>query len=152
MANVLIGVLGTLAFLFLVRLLWRVRRRHAWRGGAIPGGRMFRGLFWRLRTRPEQERVLIDDARALAAELASLRGGWLELRGELADLVGESSLDSGKLEAALAARMEKLAQLRTRAVAALARFHAVLDDAQRRALAEMVRAGPRHRWAHGRGC
>jgi hypothetical protein len=147
MTNVLIGVLGTLAVLFLARLLWRVRRRRG-----VPSGRMLRGLFWRLRTRPEQEQVLVDDARALAAELASLRGGWLELRGELADLVGESSLDAGRLEAALAARMEKLALLRTRAVAALARFHAVLDDSQRRALAEMVRAGPRHRWAHGRGC
>ncbi len=152
MTNVLIGVLGTLLFLFLGRLLWRVRRRRAWRRGSFPGGRMFRGLFWRLGTRPEQEQVLVEDARALAGELASLRAGFVELREEVARLLGESTLDAARLDAALAARMEKLASLRARVTAALARFHAVLDDSQRRTLAELLRAGPPHRWAHGRAC
>ncbi len=150
MVNVLIGVLGTLLVFFLVRLAWRARRRRWWLRGGIPGGRMFRGLFWRLGTRPEQEAVLVEDARALAEELRSLRAGWGEMREELAILLGESTLDAARLEAALAARTERLAQLRGRFAAALARFHAVLDDSQRRRLAELIRAGPRHRWAHGR--
>jgi hypothetical protein len=151
-ANVLYGVLGTLAVLFLVRFLFRVRRWRRWRRGGPPASFALRGLFRRLGTRPEQEQVLLADAKALSAEMAGLRADWLALRGQLADLVGESALDERRLEEVLAARLEKLAALRGRAASALARFHAALDDSQRRVLAEMLRAGPRHRWAHGRGC
>jgi Spy/CpxP family protein refolding chaperone len=120
--------------------------------GAMGGRRWpFRRLFARLDTSPAQEQVLVDDASALRAELAALRSEWLALREEIAALVAEPSLDATRVEAVLASRDRRLAEVRRRAAEALARFHAVLDDAQRKALAALVRDGHLLAPAHGHG-
>ncbi len=157
------------AFLVLAALFaLRVRRWRRWRRGAYgasgmtrgdarfaTGGRwMFRGLFARLDTSPAQEKVLVEEAAAVREALAGLRAEWAAARGELADLLASVDLDAARVDAVLASREAKLAEVRRRAAGAVARFHGVLDDAQRRALAAMVREGhvlaPAH--AHGRRC
>jgi hypothetical protein len=153
-----LGFLTAFAVLFLAAALrfrrWRRSARFA-RGGTDPAalGRRwpFRRLFARLDTSPAQEQVLVDDASALRAELAALRGEWVALREELAALVAAPALDAGRVEAALASRDARLREVRRRAAEALARFHAVLDDAQRKALAGLVREGHLLAPAHGYG-
>ncbi|HET9598419.1 MAG TPA: periplasmic heavy metal sensor [Anaeromyxobacteraceae bacterium] len=139
----------------------RVRRWRRWRrrGGVAPAGArwMLRGLFARLGTSPSQERVLVEDADALRAAMEGFRDDWRSARGELADLLGAADLDAARVDAVLAARQERLADVRRRAAEAVARFHAVLDAGQRQALSRLVREGgafaPAHA-GHGRwgGC
>lgn len=138
-----LGFAAALVFVSLIALL-RIRRWGRFRRGAfavspaVEGRRWpFRRLFSRLETSPAQEQVLIDEAAALRQDLAALRNEWTSLREELASLLGEPS----RLEAAFASRDERLSALRRRLAGAVARFHAVLDEAQRRALASMVREG-----------
>lgn len=142
-----LGFAAALVFVSLLALL-RIRRWGRFRRGAfavspaVEGRRWpFRRLFSRLETSPAQEQVLIDEAAALRQDLAALRNEWTSLREELASLLGEPSLEPSRLEAAFASRDERLSALRRRLAGAVARFHAVLDEAQRRALASMVREG-----------
>jgi len=111
------------------------RRRHA------PGSWLFRGLFSRLATSPAQERVFLDESAKLREELLHLRADWLATREELSVLLEAAALEPSRIEAVLAARDERLAALRRRAAEGLARFHAALDDAQRKLLAATVRQG-----------
>lgn len=151
MLNFTLGVLVTvLAIVLLAGLrIRRWRRRRDRLGGGAPGGWMLRRLFRRLETRPEQEAAISSEAEALAAELRALRQDGHALREEIADLVGAPALDGGALDAALAARLERLGNLRARAAEAISRLHAVLDDRQRQLLAGLLRtAGQGH--AHRR--
>jgi Spy/CpxP family protein refolding chaperone len=153
----------TLGFLTAVGVLsvvfaLRVRRWRRWRHGrgfAPAGARwMFRGLFARLGTSPSQEQVLVDDAAALRDVMAALRSDWEGARGELADLIAAADLDAGRVDAVLAASEAQFSELRRRAAETVARFHAVLDAGQRKALSRLVREGRLlHAGAHGRhGC
>jgi Spy/CpxP family protein refolding chaperone len=148
-----LGFLTAFAVLTLVFAL-RVRRWRRWRRGrgfAPVGARwMFRGLFARLGTSPSQEQVLVDDATALREVMAALRSDWEGARGELAELIAAADLDAGRVDAVLAAREARLAELRRRAAETVARFHAVLDSDQRQALSRWVREGRLLAPAHGR--
>ncbi len=142
-----LGFLAALLVLGLAGLL-RVRRWRRWQRGRIAsgypsiGGRWpFRRLFSRLDTSPAQEQVLVDEAAGLRQDLSALRSEWLAVREELAALLGEPSLEPSRLEALLASRDAQLAALRRRLANALTRFHGVLDDSQRKALAALVREG-----------
>lgn len=151
-----LGFLAALAFLALAALFRMRRWRRFRRGGfaltsAGGAGRRwpFRRLFSRLDTSPAQEQVLVDEAAALRQQFFALRAEWLSAREELAALLGEPSLEPSRIEAVLASRDGSLAALRRRAAEALARFHGVLDEAQRKALASMVREGHLLAPAHG---
>jgi hypothetical protein len=139
-----LGALAALAALALLAALriarWRRRRgRAGWR---------LRGLFRTLGTRPEQEAAIAEEVRAFASELHALRDDGRALREEIASLLGAPALDGAALDAALAARLERLGTLRARAAGALARLHAVLDERQRQVLAAMLRGGGHLRHAH----
>jgi uncharacterized membrane protein len=149
MTPFLSGALGAVAVLFTLAVLRRVvwmRRLHR-RGGRLPLGFVFR----RLRTRPEQERVISAEADALAAELRTLRGEARSVRDEVAGLLAAPALDAAAVQSAIDARIASLATLRARLADAAARIHATLDPAQRQTLAELVRHGGHrhHRCAHG---
>ncbi|BDG03524.1 periplasmic heavy metal sensor [Anaeromyxobacter oryzae] len=145
------GALGAVTILLLAGLA----RRAVWhrRFRRFQGGRPFllRGLFRRLGTRPEQEQVVTAEADALAAALGALRGDAVALRTDLAALLAEPALDSARLDAALDARLARLAEVKARLAGALARIHATLDPEQRTRLAELVRSGPHRRHAHAGG-
>jgi hypothetical protein len=144
------GALGALTVLFLAalvrRAVWHGRFRRLRRGGFV-----LRGLFYRLGTRPEQEKVVTAEADALAAALADVRGDARALRADLAELLAAPTLDRARLDEALAARLARLEALKARAAEALGRIHATLDPEQRARLAELVRSGPGRRGFH-RGC
>ena len=144
-----LGFLAALAVLSLAFLVRARRWRRLHRAGALgscsvgAAGRRgpFRGLFSRLDTSPSQEQVLVDEAAALRDELRRLREDWATAREELARLLGEPALDAARIEASLAAHDDRLLAVRHRFAEALARFHGVLDEAQRTALAALVREG-----------
>ncbi len=134
--------LGLAAFL-------RVRRWRRFGRGRLP----LRGLLARLHATPEQERVLLAEAAALREELHALRAEAEPLRSELAALLAQPSLDQARVDSVLAAREPKLTAARRRVAAGVARFHAVLDDAQRATLATLVRDGHRgYAFGHARRC
>jgi uncharacterized membrane protein len=155
------GVLGALAALFVLvavrRIVWFAfwrRRWHRHGHGHGPGGFARRGLghlFRRLGTRPDQEPVLQAEVEALLAEMSGFRGEAFALREELAVLLASPSLEEAAVSAALEKPLARLAELRARAAAAVARIHATLDAAQRERLAQMVRHGPRHGHHRGHG-
>ncbi|HSM93649.1 MAG TPA: periplasmic heavy metal sensor [Anaeromyxobacteraceae bacterium] len=144
------GALGALAVLVAVGILRRVvwmRRLHRLHGRAYP----LRFLYRRLRTRPEQERVISSEADALAAEVRALRAELRGVRGEVADLLSAPATDAAAVQAAIDAHLARLTAVRARLAEAVAKVHATLDPEQRTALAALVREGghPHHRCAHG---
>jgi hypothetical protein len=151
-----LGFLAAFALLALVAF-FRIRRWRRFRHGCfatssvgLAGRRWpFRALFTRLDTSPAQEQVLVEAATSLREELSALRTEWVSARDELAALLGEPSIEPSRVEAVLASRDGQLAAMRRRAAEAAARFHGVLDEAQRKALAAMVREG--HVLAHAHG-
>lgn len=147
--QVIVGILAVVGALGLLRVLlflgfrrrW-LRRREWGRLGHRPGRAWFlRGLFERLDATPAQERVLLDGAAALRADLAAAHAEWNAIRDELATLLGEDSLDRSRLESLLARPTEKLGAARARLVDTVARLHAALQGSQRRRLADIVREG-----------
>jgi hypothetical protein len=146
MHGVIVGILGTLAVLFLLRALflfgWRRRLAHRWGGPRRRGrGWMLGRLFARLGTTPEQERLLVDEVDALRGGLQGLREGLFASREELAAALAAEKLDPSALDALWAKELARAESVKRSAVEALARFHASLDARQRKLLAEMVRAG-----------
>lgn len=152
MSPVLSGALGALAVLFAAGLLRRaVGSCHAHglhgRGRRMP----LRFLYRRLRTRPDQEKVISGEAEALAEEVRSLRADLRSVRDELADLLAAPTLDAAAIQAAVDARLARIGAIRTRLTAALTTLHATLDPAQRATLAELIRHGPHHAHRHAHG-
>jgi uncharacterized membrane protein len=150
MTPFLSGALGALAVLFTLHAVRRVvwmRRLHRLGGRAMP----LRFLYRRLGTRPDQERVISAEAEALASELRALRAELRSVRDELADLVAAPAVDAASVQAAIDARLERVAALRTKLAAALARIHATLEPSQRQTLAALIRDGAHghRRCAHG---
>jgi Spy/CpxP family protein refolding chaperone len=135
------GAAGALAVLLLAgfarRLAWR-----RWRRGGRFGARH---VLRRIGARPEQERAVLAETDALAEALGALRGDARALREDLAELIAAPAVDAGRVAAALDARLARARELRGRFAESLARIHAVLDPAQRAALAELVRSGPARR-------
>lgn len=123
------------------------------RGGWGGPGFMLRGLFSRLETTPDQEKVIRDafekvretarEARTEFRDTSELAG---LLRGETFDRTAAEGI-SGKADASFA-------KLRVVLVEALASIHDVLDDRQRRILADFIESRGRSFWnrdGYGRG-
>jgi len=136
------GALGAVTVLLVAGLIRRAYwRRRLWRSGR--GSAWFLGrLFRRLGTRPEQETVVSAEAAAVAAEFRRFREEALALRAEVAELFEAPALDAEAVSRAFGARLAKLDAVKARLAEALARVHAVLDPAQRRALAPLIARGP----------
>ena len=138
------GAAGALAVLFLAVLVRRALWRR-WRGRGRFGARH---VLRRIGARPDQEKAVLAETDALAEALAALRGDARALREDLADLIAAPAVDPERVASALDARLQHARELRARFAEAVSRIHAALDPAQRAALAELVRYGPRR---HGCG-
>jgi len=157
--QVLVGIFAVVGALALGRSLLFLGSRHRWagrRGWARfgQGSRrawMFRRLFEQLDATPAQEKVLLEGAAALREDLAAARTEWEAIRAELATLLGEDSLDRGRLESLLARPAEKLGSARARLADTVASFHAALQGNQRKRLAGLVREGRLLAPAYGHG-
>jgi hypothetical protein len=150
MQNVIIGVLGTLVALFVLRGLFFLGWRRRWHRFGHRRGRgwMLRRLAARLDATPEQERLLLAEVESIRAALAGLREGFSTSRGELADVLAGEAVDASALDTLFERELARAGEVKKAAAQAFARVHAALDARQRRILAELVRSGPRH--AHGR--
>ena len=146
MWTVFLSVVITLAVLGLLRLA----RRAAWRRhrGPAPAW-MVRRLSRRLGATPAQERVLAEEVEALRAAVSALRADLFASREDLARALGGERLEPSALDAVAARGAARLDELKARLAASLARVHESLDARQRQLLAELVRAGPGCRRAHG---
>jgi hypothetical protein len=141
------GALFVLASLLALALLARAVHRRRWRGAGGPRrGAAF--LARRIGARPDQERLIADEADALLDELRTFRAAAAATRGDLARLLVADALDERALADVLDRPLARLGEARARVAAALARVHAALDPAQRAALAAVVERGPRHGRRH----
>jgi Spy/CpxP family protein refolding chaperone len=122
------------------------------RGG--PFGRWFvmRRLFARLETTPAQEKVIksaFDDLRAAATRV---RSDAKAARPEVANAIRQEQFDE-TLFGEISHKIDEAAQAMRRAtIDAIAKVHAVLDERQKKLLAELVESGPGvRRWGGGGG-
>jgi hypothetical protein len=116
------------------------------RGG--PFGRWFilRSLFSRLETTPSQEKVIKDAISELRATADRVRGDAKAARPEVANAIRAESFDE-TLFGEISHKIDEAAMaMRRAAIDAFAKVHAVLDERQKRTLAEIVESGPRFGW------
>ena len=164
-------LIGTACLIGLIKVLRGGFRRGrggygGWSGGSCGGGGSrgddgshegwgerggpfwLRGLFERLRTSPEQEKVIreaVDEMRRSASEL---RDEARHTRGDVAKAMKSPSFDETVMGELFARHDTHLEKVRKDAVGVLAKVHAVLDDRQRDLLAELIERGP---FGGGRG-
>jgi len=101
----------------------------------------------RLEATPEQERVMRDELEQLYEQARGLRRELRLSRDDVATAMRGESFDEEVMGESFARQDEELENLRKAFVGALARIHDVLDDRQRRRLAEgLAQAGPPWRW------
>ncbi len=141
------GAAGAVTVLFLAGLFRRVMWRR-WRGRGRLGARH---LLRRLGARPDQERTVLAEADALFEALHALGADARALRGDLADLIAAPAVDAARVTDALETRLVRVSALRARFADAVSRIHAALDPAQRTALSELIRKGPRRAGCGWRG-
>lgn len=108
-----------------------------WGGGGFGDGFLMRGLFSRLETTPSQEKVIRSAFEKVRETMREARHEWRDtselstlLRGDTFDRTAAEGL-SGKADASFA-------KVRVVIVEALAQIHEVLDDRQRRILADII--------------
>jgi Spy/CpxP family protein refolding chaperone len=109
-------------------------------------------LFDRLRTTPEQERVIEEAFTRLRSEHASVREELGQTREDVARAVENGVVDESSLEETFARHDRLLARLRVDWVNALKTVSEALDPSQRREMAGLVgrRGFFGGRWGFGR--
>lgn len=123
---------------------------HRGRGGRRHLARRFmlRRLFRELDASPAQERAIIAELEQLEARVHTAGELLREGKAELAQAMGSPELDEEALKAVTSRMDTAAADLREAGVGALRAVHALLDDGQRRRLAELMDRKP---WWRGGG-
>lgn len=111
-------------------------------GGFGPEGMALRYVFRQLETTPGQEKVIAEAWREAREAMRDGRGEWKRTREDLARAFAGESLDESALGGAYARQDELVQKTRKAVVDALAKVHGVLDERQRRRLAELIGEGP----------
>ena len=159
-------VIGTICLIGLVRVLTRRRwyggfhhhGGHGYYGGPYGGygygggwrrGRGFLfGILGRLDATPSQEKAIMGALDELKSSAWELRGTVKETRGDIARTISGPAFDESALNAAGGRLDDASHRMRAAVGSTLGKIHGVLDDRQRKLLAEMIESG----WAHGYGC
>ncbi|MEM6990720.1 MAG: hypothetical protein AAF721_09490 [Myxococcota bacterium] len=120
-------------------------------GGGRFGGRRGWGplgmLISRLEATPEQERLIRGELEQLFEQASGLKREMRLSKDDVAKAMRADSLDEEVMGESFARQDEQIEEVRKAFVGALARIHDVLDDRQRRRLAEMMeRGGMPWRW------
>lgn len=126
---------------------WHARRRRFGRH-AHARRFMMRRLFRELDASPAQERAILAELDALEARVRTAAELLREGKPELAAALGAPQLDEEALKAVTSRLDAAAAEVREAGVGALRAVHALLDDGQRRRLAELM---DRRRWWRGGG-
>jgi len=111
--------------------------RGRWGGGGFGDGFLMRGLFSRLQTTPDQEKVIRSAFDKVRETLHEARGEWRDT-SELSSLLRSDTFDRTAAEGLSGKADASFAKVRVVIVEALAQIHEVLDDRQRRILADIV--------------
>lgn len=144
-----IGIVAALAIMAFVRRGRRFHRhRRGWGGRAFGRGRLYR-IFERLDTTPGQEKAIRTAWLGFAEDARSARDDLMRSRQELAQAIRGPELDEAAITAIFAAHDELLGRLRRSALDGIRGVHEVLDERQRRRLAELLEA--RFGWGHAGG-
>lgn len=125
---------------------WRSRRWGFGRGRARRF--MLHRLFRELDASPAQERAILAELEALETRVRAAGELLREGRPELAAALGSPQLDEEALKAVTSRLDGASAEVRDAGVGALRAVHALLDDKQRRRLAELL---DRRSWWRGDG-
>ena len=121
------------------------------------GGRWFRGGWFLDRilrdidASPDQTRVIRDELASLFDEARELRKEAGASRDDVARVLRSDTVDENVLADVFTRHDDRLRDVRKHFVEALARVHDVLDERQRKRLAELIERGPGLRWGPYRG-
>jgi Spy/CpxP family protein refolding chaperone len=154
-------IIGTVCLIGLVRVL---RRGRGWYGqgcgyGPHGGydhsyGRMgdgprrwfLRTIFHRLETTPGQEKAIVAAIDELRENRRVVREELEQTRGDVARVVAGGLVEDSSLEDTFARQDRLLAQLRVSFVEAMKKITEVLDERQRKQIANMLQGGHFRRW------
>jgi Spy/CpxP family protein refolding chaperone len=162
-------IIGTVCLIGLIKVL---RHGRGWHGyghgcgyGAYGGGyghghdyghmggggsRWFlRGLFHRLETTPGQEKAIVAAIDELRENRRVIREELEQTRGDVARVVAGGLVEDSSLEDTFARQDRLLAQLRVSFVEAMKKITEVLDERQRKQIADMLAGGFFRRWGGG---
>ena len=103
-------------------------------------------VFEKLRTTKEQETKLLELVKESKEHAKELRKKMAGSKKELADALRSESFDETLVGGFQASVEQGLDDLRAPSIATLAKLHAILDEGQRKELADMIERGPRS-WA-----
>ena len=121
-----------------------------WRGqGQVPWGRgrgVVYSILGRIEATPAQEKVILSALDELKEAASALRGTGRDVRADVARAIRGSLLDDVALENATARIDDAGVKLRAAVRTAVAKIHEVLDDRQRKMLADMVDSSWRAGW------
>ena len=129
--------------------------RGGWgRHGGFGGGMGFRGgprfflrrLFMELGTSPSQEKVIVAAAEELHETISGMRGEFAASRGDFAEALRSETFTGEALGSVFSRHDDALRKVREAVTGALARVHDVLDDSQRKTLANFIERGRRAGW------
>jgi len=121
-----------------------------WRGQDFGPWSRGRGVVYsilgRLEATPAQEKAILSALDELKESVGHLRGTGREVRADVARAIRGSLLDDVALENATARIDDAGPKLRAAVRTAVAKIHEVLDDRQRKMLADMIDSSWRAGW------
>jgi Spy/CpxP family protein refolding chaperone len=126
---------------------------HGWGRHGSPFGRWFfmRHILSRIDATPEQEKVIKTAVDELRTTAAKVRADAKAARPEVANAIRQEQFDE-TLFGEISHKIDEAAQTMRRAtVDAFAKIHAVLDERQKKLLADLVETGPSWRGFGGAG-
>jgi len=135
-------VFGTLCLGGFIALA--VHRRRAWRRfhGPFGAGNVLHGVLGRLETTPGQEKVIRQAVDTLKEKAWQARSILRESRKGVSQAVGSPMFDEGALRKSFEEQGATLRDVQEGFAECAAKVHEVLDDKQRKVLADMLEAGP----------
>jgi Spy/CpxP family protein refolding chaperone len=119
---------------------------HGWGGGRRD---WLRFISHRLDTTPAQERVIQREVGAVLETARDARRGVFSGRGDLARAVGGPVFDADAANASFTGVTSAVNAVQTQAIDSLRKIHEVLDDEQRKELAELIEGGRLRFGMHG---
>lgn len=157
-------IIGTVCLIGLIKVLRRGRGWHGHGWGYGPHGHGYgryetmgggpqrwflRSLFQRLETTPGQEKAIVAAIDELRENRRVIREELQQTRGDVARVVSGGLVDDNSLEDTFARQDRLLAQLRVSFVEAMKKITEVLDERQRKQIADMLQGGFFRRWRGG---
>lgn len=160
-------ILGTVCLIALVKVLRRGRGWHGYGygphgyghgghgryetmgGGGGPRRWFLRSMFQRLETTPGQEKAIVAAIDELRENRRVVHEELQQTRGDVARVVAGGLVDDNSLEDTFARQDRLLAQLRVSFVEAMKKITEVLDERQRKQIADMLQGGFFRRWRGG---